>query len=78
MLYSNAPESVKAGDNLYVVGFVAARIMAVKDGQGGADLTLVLQPCMMTTATAVTEHTRRDFGPRTLFNPYIARVRLVE
>jgi hypothetical protein len=47
---------------------------------------VTLQPCMFITATAVTlpqEHDelslhRRNWGPRTLFNPYVCKVRLTE
>jgi hypothetical protein len=73
MLYS--PDESKEG-NLRVIGFVAARLMHGPADKG--DLAVVLQPCMLITATAVTDHTRRDLGPRSLFNPTIARVRLVD
>jgi hypothetical protein len=47
---------------------------------------VTLQPCMLITATAVTlprepvepSPLRRNWGPRTLFNPYVCKVRLAE
>jgi hypothetical protein len=47
---------------------------------------VTIQPCMLITATAVTlpreigefSPTRRNWGPRTLFNPYVCKVRLTE
>jgi hypothetical protein len=61
-----------------VVGFVVARIMSVSGGTGGSGVTLVLQPSVLVTDTAVTDWTLRDLGPRSLYNPYLGRVRLVE
>jgi hypothetical protein len=91
MLYSHTLEDHKSGGALRVVGFVAARVMAVervghdnghdKNGHKKSEhpgLEVVLQPCMFITATAVTDYRRRDLGPRTLFNPYVCKVRLVE
>jgi hypothetical protein len=88
MLYSHILEDKKSHGRLRVVGFVAARVMAVNGETHGGDgrhekhestsLEVVLQPCMMVTATAVTDYRRRDLGPRTLFNPYVCKVRLVE
>jgi hypothetical protein len=82
MLYSEASEEGPT-PALNVVGFVAARVMQVEtsssDGKGGVRrLSFILQPCMLVTATAVTDFRRRDLGPRTLFNPYVCKVRLVE
>ena len=51
-----------------VTRFVAARVVRM-GGDGG----FVLQPCMVCTATAVTDP-RRTVGP----NPYICKIRLVE
>ncbi len=90
MLYSHTleghKEDRKSDGALNVVGFVAARVLAVnlekRDDRHGkhehANLAVVLQPCMMITANAVTDYRRRDLGPRTLFNPYVCKVRLVE
>jgi hypothetical protein len=86
MLYSHTLDDKKSAGALKVVGFVAARVMAVegattqepKKESGRAALEVVLQPCMLITATAVTDCRRRDHGPRTLFNPYVGKVRLVE
>jgi hypothetical protein len=68
---------------LDVVGFVAARVVRVEAGRSDDDrearhLSFILQPCELVTATAVTDCRRRDLGPRTLFNPYVCKVRLVE
>src|SRR5206468_4073681 len=88
MLYSHALPDRKTDGTLRVVGFVAARVLAVErdshgdspKGQGHEHrgLEVILQPCMFITATAVTDYRRRDLGPRTLFNPYVCKVRLVE
>jgi hypothetical protein len=86
MLYSHALEDEKSDGTLRVVGFVAARVLAVEQGGHGnapeghehRGLEVVLQPCMLITATAVTDCRRRDVGPRTLFNPYVCKIRLVE
>jgi hypothetical protein len=86
MLYSHTQGSKDSDGAVRVVGFVAARVMAVNFEEHWdkehrheySRLTAVLQPCMLVTATAVTDHTRRDLGPRTLFNPYVCKVRLVE
>ena len=60
-------------------GFVAARVVQVpaisKKGRG---ITFSVQPCMMSTATAVTNARRRGIGSARLPNPYICKVRLVE
>lgn len=79
---------LQAGSNdatVTVRGFVAARVLgaqtqkvAAKDGSSYVQMTIVLQPCQLVTPTAVTDRGRRDLGPRTIFNPYIGRVRLVE
>ena len=60
-------------------GFVAARVVQVVDAskQGGG-ITFSVQPCMMSTATALTDATRRGVGSARLPNPYICKVRLVE
>jgi hypothetical protein len=78
MVYSRTPPDEGAGDVVEVVGFVAARVMAVDPDGSAGPLQLVLQPCMLVTGTAVTDHTRRDLGPRTLYNPYVCKVRLVD
>ena len=78
MVYSRSSQDEGADDTVEVVGFVAARVMAVDPDGPSGPVQLVLQPCMLITATAVTDHTRRDLGPRTLFNPYVCKVRLVD
>jgi hypothetical protein len=59
-----------------VHGFVAVQVMDVR--QDKDRLCVVLQPGMRITDTAITDCTRRDKGPRPIWNPYICRVRLVE
>jgi len=59
-----------------IVGFVAAQVMDVQLHKDR--LSVVLQPGMRITDTAVTDCTRREKGPRPIWNPYICRVRLVE
>ena len=82
-----------SGQQVSVVGFVAARVMNVtNETDGGGNVTAVtvtLQPTMLLTSTALTDRSKRQLGPRTvaqtlnptnknsIFNPYIARVRLV-
>lgn len=74
-----------AGPHVVLLGFVAARLMDVHvqvvshdDGQKKLRVQLVLQPTMFVTATAVTDSHRRDVGLRSVYNPYLCRVRLVE
>jgi hypothetical protein len=85
MLY--APAEKEAASEVRVVGFVVARVVNVEFTGGERDqITVTLQPGMLITATAVTlsrsEDTesspRRTWGPRDLFNPYVAKVRLVD
>jgi hypothetical protein len=64
-----------------VVGFVVARVMSVQvagAGGSGNSLTITLQPSMLVTDKALTNWTLRDLGPRSLYNPYVARLRFVE
>jgi hypothetical protein len=74
MLYSQ----IHAGSpsTVHVIGFVVARVMSVT--ADGETLRLVLQPSVLVTDTAVTDWTLRDLGPRSLYNPYVARLRFVE
>ena len=60
--------SVNAKDGTYSV--------ATRGGQ--PIFTFTLQPTMISTATAVTDASRRGVGGITLVNPYICKVRLVE
>ena len=84
--------STMSGNQVDVVGFVAARVMQVtSESTSGGSLTaidVVLQPTMLLTSTALTDRGKRQLGPRTveqsqgsnknsIFNPYIGRVRLV-
>jgi hypothetical protein len=74
--------------NLRVVGFVAARVQSVTFL--GASIVVVLKPTMLVTANALTDSSRRTLGPRRLFdpntltstpsifNPYIARIDIVQ
>ena len=81
MLYSQVQQDNDVSAVL-VHGFVVARVMNahVTDIDDGShkQLSVVIQPSMLVTATAVTDYTRRNFGPRSLFNPYACKVRLVE
>ncbi len=58
-------------------GFVAARVVTVNAPAGGT-FTFSLQPTMISTATAVTDASRRGIGGIAIVNPYICKVRLVE
>jgi hypothetical protein len=60
-----------------VVGFVVARVMAV-DASNPAQVSFVLQPSVLVSDAAVTNFQLRGLGPRSLYNPYLARVRIVE
>src|SRR5262249_18406750 len=70
MLYSHSLEEEKSDGALRVVGFVAARVLAVERDRHGDErkehehrcLEVILQPCMLITATAVTDCRRRDLG----------------
>jgi hypothetical protein len=61
-----------------LIGFVAARVADVGSEGKGEGLSFTLQPCMMSTATAVTDARRRGLGPRSIVNPYVCKVRLVD
>ncbi len=64
-----------------VVGFVVARVMNVQvagAGGSGNSLTITLQPSVLVTDKALTNWALRDLGPRSLYNPYVARLRFVE
>ncbi len=61
-----------------VLGFVAAQVMDVRLDKKSGALCVVLQPGMRITATAVTDAARRHLGPRSIVNPYLCKVRLVE
>lgn len=83
MLYEQ--QTAPSGDTVLVRGFVAARVLHVevkaiaKDSDKAAQqLIVTLQPCRLTTPAALTDRSRRDLGMRTLLNPYLGRVRLVE
>jgi hypothetical protein len=60
-----------------VTGFVAARVVQVGSGQGGNDLSFAVQPCAMSTVTAVTDPALRGVGGATP-NRYVCKVRLIE
>jgi hypothetical protein len=99
MLYDQSLDqgSSLAANTVRIVGFVAARIMDVQRkgngngmGMGNDRLEVTLQPTMMVTANALTDTSRRNLGPRRLFdpntatstpsifNPYIARIDIVQ
>jgi hypothetical protein len=61
-----------------LIGFVAARVADVGSEGKGEGLSFTLQPCVMSTATAVTDARRRGLGPRSIVNPYVCKVRLVD
>ncbi len=67
-----------AGGNSLVCGFVAARVASVNPVTAGQPLTFTLQPTMLSTATAVTDYTRRGVGGVPVLNPYVCKVRFVE
>jgi hypothetical protein len=83
-------KTVVAGDKseatVVVQGFVAARLVkagVVTVGEKKEDqrqqLSLILQPCMMSCGTAVTDFARRHSNPEVrIHNRYICKVRLVE
>ncbi len=75
MLYSFVQDQ-NHNPTFAVVGFVVARVMRALSASG--QVSAVLQPSVLITDTAVTDYTLRDLGPRSLYNPYVARVRLVE
>jgi hypothetical protein len=90
MLYSTVRTDASSGvQTVAVVGFVAARVMDVQfekrdfpgpDGKpaGAGQIVAILQPTVLNVSTAVTDHPLRSLGPRTICNPYIAKVRVVE
>ncbi len=80
MLYSGL-STHNGNPTVNVVGFVVARVMSVQTaaaGTAGNSLTIVLQPSVLVTDKAVTNWTLRNAGPRSLYNPYLARLRFVE
>jgi hypothetical protein len=84
MLYSFVPDPNNNNNPTFaVVGFVAARALSVTVGNVPmsntlSQVTIVLQPSALIAETMVAARHRRDLGPRSLYNPYIARVRIVE
>jgi hypothetical protein len=64
------------GGQAVLAGFVAARLVQASATTTG--LILVLQPCMLSTRTAITSAARRGVGGVDIVNPYICKVRLVE
>jgi hypothetical protein len=67
--------------SMLVQGFVSAQVMHVEiqgTDAGPGRLLITLQPSMKITATAVTDASRRHLGPRTIHNPYICKVRIVD
>lgn len=83
MLYSEVQAEEETAENtVVVVGFVAARLMAVvsqtENVAGTERLVMTLQPTVLNVSEAVTNSRLRDLGPRPIYNPYLARVRVVE
>jgi hypothetical protein len=76
MLYSHV-HGQPGDQTVSVVGFVVARVMHV-EGPAGGPLTITLQPSVLVTDKAITDWTLRNNGPRSLYNPYIARLRFAE
>ncbi len=69
----------KGTNNPVLCGFVAARVVATPDvSNKGGGIHFSIQPCMMATATAITDPARTGIGIAKLPNPYICKVRLVE
>jgi hypothetical protein len=61
-----------------LTGFVAARVVQVGSSQGGNnEWSFAVQPCAMSTVTAVTDPERRGEGGATP-NRYVCKVRLIE
>ncbi len=91
MLY-DTPTTSMGSTTVRVVGFVSARVMSVTplpNNVAPTSVQVVLQPAMMLTSTAVTDRTKRNLGPRTvslsteinnqtIYNPYIANVRVLK
>jgi hypothetical protein len=75
MLYSGLSKQ-NGKPMVNVVGFVVARVMRVE--VTGSSVTITLQPSVLVTDKAVTNWTLRNLGPRSLYNPYVARLRFVE
>ena len=64
-----------SGDAI-IAGFVAARV--VQAGATANGINLLLQPCMLSTRTALTDAGQRWVGGINITNPYICKVRLGE
>jgi hypothetical protein len=65
-----------AAGQAVIAGFIAARLVQVSATASG--LVLILQPCMLSTRTALTNTDQRGIGGVNITNPYICKVRLVE
>ena len=79
MLYwlAQSDNPVPGPQTVPVVGFVVARVMAVDSSVPG-QVSFVLQPSVISSDAALTNSQLRNLGPRSLYNPYLARVRIVE
>jgi putative Flp pilus-assembly TadE/G-like protein len=88
-LYGTVQRNHPNGEGVAVIqGFVAARLVSADldaVGEGTEkdpkrqELKLILQPCMISTGTALTDASRRHANPAVdIHNPYICKVRLVE
>jgi hypothetical protein len=75
MLYSTV-QGMPPDQTATIVGFVAVRIVSVSVDSGQVAITV--QPTLMNVSTAVTDYRVRNAGIRTIFNPYISKVRLVK
>jgi hypothetical protein len=86
-LYSSLKQDEKSPGRWQAVvqGFVAARVVKAevvtlgeKKDEQRQQLRLILQPCMMSTGSAVTDFSRRHANPEVeIYNRYICKVRLV-
>jgi hypothetical protein len=85
LLYSRIDSDTVQGQgtdlgSMLVLGFVSAQVMHVEQSTdaGPPQLWVIIQPSMKITETAVTNARRRHLGPRTIHNPYISKVRIVD
>jgi hypothetical protein len=86
LLYSRIDNEKNQGHRtdhgtMLILGFVSAQVMHVEvegTDAGPSKLSVILQPSMKITATAVTDANRRHLGPRPIHNPYICKVRIVD
>jgi hypothetical protein len=61
-----------------ISGFVAARVARVASPGPHGGLSFTLQPCMMSTTTALIDASSRGPGGAVKENPYLCKVRIVQ